>query len=226
MAVHAAIDGSWALFHAGVVVHAAGRVPDIGSLDLAAAGVDTEHGRLKLNEFLESTSNPAVYAAGDAVAKGPPLTPVAGHDGRVASENMLQGNRRTPNYFGVPSVAFTVPPTAAVGLTEEKTRAQGLKFRVRADKASGWYTARQAAEPTYGFEVLVEEGTERILGAHLVGPHADEVINVFPLAVRNGMRSTDLRDAVFAYPTGASDIGYMLCRAVRAIRYAGISGRC
>jgi glutathione reductase (NADPH) len=62
----------------------------------------------------------------------------------------------------------------------------------------------------YGFKVLVEEGSDRILGAHLLGPQADEVINIFGLAIRNGLTAADLRDTIFAYPTGASDIGYML----------------
>ena len=58
--------------------------------------------------------------------------------------------------------------------------------------------------------MLVEEGTGRILGAHLVGPHADEVINLFAFAIRTGRTAKELQDAIFAYPTGASDIGYML----------------
>jgi glutathione reductase (NADPH) len=77
-------------------------------------------------------------------------------------------------------------------------------------KASDWYTARRVAETTYGFKVLVEEGTDRILGAHLIGPHVDEVINVFALAIRKGLTAEDLKTTMFAYPTGASDIGYML----------------
>jgi glutathione reductase (NADPH) len=123
---------------------------------------------------------------------------------------MLNGNQRQPNYRGVPSVAFSIPPIASAGLNENEAREQGLKFRVKKQKASDWYTARQAAEPVYGFKVLVEEGTNRVLGAHLVGPHADEVINVFGLAIRKQMTASDLKDAIFAYPTGASDIGYML----------------
>lgn len=208
--VHALEDGKAQSFTAGLVVHAAGRVPDLDALDLKAAGVETDKGRLNLNDYLQSVSNPAVYAAGDAAAKGPPLTPVSAHDGRVASANMLKGNHRKPDYLGVPSVAFTIPPIAAVGLTEEAARAQGLKFRARTQKASGWYTARRVAEPTYGFKVLIEEGTDRILGAHLVGPHADEVINVFAFAIRSGRTARDLQDTIFAYPSGASDIGYML----------------
>ena len=58
--------------------------------------------------------------------------------------------------------------------------------------------------------MLIEEGTDRILGAHLVGPHVDEVINVFALAIRLGGTAKELQDVIFAYPTGASDIGYML----------------
>ena len=208
--VHAAASGKPQSFPADLVVHAAGRVPDLDALDLKAAGVETEKGRLKLNDYLQSVSNPAVYAAGDAAGKGPPLTPVSAHDGRVASANMLKGNERKPNYLGVPSVAFTIPPIAAVGLTEEQARAQRLKFRTQSRKASDWYTARRVAEPTYGFKVLIEEGTDRILGAHLVGPHVDEVINVFALAVRLGRTAKELQDGIFAYPTGASDIGYML----------------
>ena len=209
-AVHATVEGKSESFSADLVVHAAGRVPALDSLDLHAAGVETDKGRLKLNDYLQSVSNPAIYAAGDAAANGPPLTPVSAHDGRVASANMLKGNQRKPNYLGVPSVAFTIPPIAAVGLTEEQARAQRLRFRTKSRKASDWYTARRVAEPTYGFKVLIEEDTDRILGAHLVGPHVDEVINVFALAIRLGRTAKELRDAIFAYPTGASDIGYML----------------
>ena len=81
---------------------------------------------------------------------------------------------------------------------------------MKSQKASDWFTARQAAEPVYGFKVLVEETSDRVLGAHLVGPHADEVINVFAFAIRYGHTAQDLKDTMFAYPTGASDIGYMV----------------
>ena len=195
---------------ADLVVHAAGRAPDLAELDLAAAGVAIENGRLILNEFLQSVSNPAVYAAGDAAAKGPPLTPVSSHDGKVVAGNLLEGNRHRPDYRGVPSVAFTLPPIAAVGLGEAEARAAGLKFRVNREKVEDWYTARRVAETVYGFKTLVEEGTGRILGAHLVGPHADEVINVLGLAIRHGLTADDIKQTMFAYPTAASDIGYML----------------
>jgi len=208
--VSLASGGVTSSLEADLVVHAAGRVPDLEALDLDAGTVQYESHRLKLNEFLQSSSNPAVYAAGDAATSGPPLTPVASHDAKVVATNMIEGNRERPNYRGVPSVVFTIPPLARVGLLEEEARRQNLRFRVRHEKTSGWYTARRVAEDCAGFKVLVEEGTERILGAHLVGPHAEEVINLFGLAMRTGLTANQLKAAIFAYPTAASDIGYML----------------
>jgi glutathione reductase (NADPH) len=110
-------------------------MPDLESLDLNAAEVETDEGRIRLNACLQSLSNAAVYAAGDAASKGPPLTPVAAHDANVAVANMLQGNEKEPNYSGVPRVVFSIPPLAAVGLTEEEARQQRFRLRVHAKKA-------------------------------------------------------------------------------------------
>jgi glutathione reductase (NADPH) len=208
--VRASSEGKSIAVETDLVVHAAGRAPALDALDLRAAAVSVKSGRLELNEYLQSVSNPAVYASGDAAQMGPPLTPVSSHDAKIAAANMLEGNKLKPNYAGVPSVAFSVPPIAAVGLSEAEVRRQGLRFRVKSQKASDWYTARRVAETTYGFKVLVQEGTDRILGAHLVGPHVDEVINVFALAIGKGLTAEDLKTTIFAYPTGASDIGYMV----------------
>lgn len=195
---------------ADLVVHAAGRAPNLSALDLEAGGVAVHQGRLSLTEGLQSTSNPRVYAAGDAAGCGPPLTPVSSHDAKIAIANMLNDAGIRPNYLGVPSVAFTVPPIAAVGLNEADARAGGRDFRVNAASVPEWFTARRLNEPTYGYKVLIEVGTDLVLGAHVVGPAADEVINLFGLAIRQGITAEALRGTLFAYPTAASDIGYML----------------
>ena len=208
--VFSSSDGQQSMVEADLVVHAAGRAPAFDELDCAAAGIDTEKGLLKLNEFLQSVSNPSVYAAGDAAHVGPPLTPVSAHDAKVVASNLLHGNKQSPNYLGVPSVAFTIPPIAAVGLTEEKARKKGIKFRIHSEEASTWFTARQQAAAVYGYKVLIDEQTDRIVGAHLVGPHVEGVINVFALAIRHGLTATNLKTTMFAYPTGASDISSML----------------
>ena len=193
-----------------LVVHAAGRGPDLDALDLAAGQVTVRDGRMQLNDHLQSVSNPRVYAAGDAAGVGPPLTPVSSHDARVVAANLLDGTSRKPDYRRVPSVAFTVPPIAAVGLSEAEARRRGLVFRINAASTPDWFTARRLAERVYGHKVLIEEHSDLVLGAHLVGPGADEVINLFGLAIRHGLTAADLRSTMFAYPTGASDLGYML----------------
>jgi glutathione reductase (NADPH) len=85
-----------------------------------------------------------------------------------------------------------------------------LKFRTNWADTSGWFNTRRVGETASGYKTLIEENTGRILGAHLLGPHADEVINVFAVAVRLGIRANDLKDVIFAYPTNGSDIRYML----------------
>jgi len=208
--VHVQTPQGEAIVPADLVVHAAGRVPDVAELDLSAANVAVTGGKLQLNNFLQSVSNPIVYAAGDAAAKGPPLTPVSSHVAKIAAGNILEGNRHQPDYRGVPSVAFTLPPVAAVGLSDSAARAQTSKLRIKSAKVPQWYTARRVADPVYGYKTLVDEDSGRILGAHLVGPHAEEVINLFALAIRHDLSVDDLKSTVFAYPTAASDIGYML----------------
>ena len=212
----ASSKGSPITVTADIVVHAAGRVPELASLNLAAGDVAVERGRLKLTPGLQSVSNPRVYAAGDAAASGPPLTPVSSHDAKVATTNMLDGSDARPDYHGVPSVAFTVPPIAAVGLSEANARARELRFKVNAASVPRWFTARRLNEPIYGYKVLIEEDTGMILGAHLVGPNADETINLFALAIRNGLTAQSLIDTMFAYPTAASDVGSMLASAGNA----------
>jgi len=198
-------------FEADMVVHAAGRVPEIDDLDLEAGGVARTPAGVSVNAYLQSVSNPAVYAAGDAVDSGGfPLTPVAGMQGAIVASNLLKGNHGTPNYAGIPSVVFTTPPLARVGLTEEAAHAEGLRVATKREDTSDWYTSRRVGLRHTGFKTLVEEGSGRILGAHLLGAHAEEVINLFGLAIRAGIRASDLKHTVFAYPTSASDLSSML----------------
>src|SRR5439155_11707289 len=170
---------------ADLVVHAAGRVPEIDKLDLEAGGVAWDKEGVSVNEYLQSVSNEAVYAAGDAVASGGfPLTPVAGMQGDIVARNLLEGNRHTPNYTGIPSVVFTTPPLARVGLGEAAARAQSLRFKTHREDTSGWYSSRRVALPHTGSKVLVEADTECLLGAHLLGLHAEAVRDLFGLARR------------------------------------------
>ena len=193
-----------------LAIHSGGRAPALEALDLDAAGIAHDQGRLTLDATFRSTSNPAVYAAGDAAGGPLPLTPVAALEAHAVVDNLLGKQDATVDYTGIPSVVFTLPSLARVGLLEAEARTQGLAFRVKHDSVPGWYTARRVNEPCYGYKVLVEEDSERILGAHLIGPDAAEVINLFGFAMRSGLTADAIRHATFTYPTAASDIESML----------------
>jgi len=209
--VTASAENSRKTFEADMVVHSAGRSPDIDDMNLEKAGI--EHGKkgILVNEYLQSVSNPLTYAAGDSADSGGlPLTPVATMEGHVVASNLLKGNHRQPNHLGVPTVVFTLPTLSSVGLREVDATKQGLKFKVKHEDTSGWYSSRRIGLKYSAYKTLVEEKSGRILGAHLLGAHAEEVINIFALAIRTGIRAEDLKTMIYAYPTSASDISYMV----------------
>jgi glutathione reductase (NADPH) len=209
--VRALAEGSEQTFEADLVVHGAGREPDIDDLGLNQGDVARSGKGVLVNEYLQSISNPAVYAAGDAVAtEGLPLTPVASQEGHVVAANILKGNQRSPDYKGTPTVVFTIPPLASVGLQEEAARERGFKFTVKHENTSSWYSSRRVNLRHSGYKVLVEKDSGKILGAHLLGLHAEEVINLFALAIRTGLKADDLRRVPYGYPSSSSDVSYMV----------------
>ena len=137
-------------------------------------------------------------------------TPVAGYEGQVVAENMLHGNHRKAKIEGVPTVAFTTTPIASVGILEDEARSRNLRFRTQIKETEKWFTSRRIGERRSGFKVLIEEETDRVLGAHLFGHNAEEIINLFAVAIRSGLRASDLKKTIFAYPTHAANVQYML----------------
>ena len=209
--VTAATDSKPETFGADMVVHAAGRTPELADLDLPAAGIDFDRRGVTVNEYLQSVSNAAVYAAGDAANSGGlPETPQAQYEGSLVARNLLNENKHRANYSGMGSVVYSIPPLAAVGLTEDEAQRQGLSFHVNQADTSSWYSARRVAEPASMYKVLVEKGTGRVLGAHLLGPEADEFANVFALAIRADVHADVLKETLFLYPTQASNVRWML----------------
>lgn len=193
-----------------LAIHSGGRKPALQALDLDAAGIAHDKGRLTLDPRFHSTTNPSVYAAGDAAGGPLPLTPVAALEAHAVIDNLLHDRYATVDYTGIPSAVFTLPVLARVGLLEAEAEARGLRYKVSHASVPGWFTARRVNEPCYGYKVLVEEGSGKILGAHLIGPDAAEVINLFGFAMRSGLGADAIRHATFAYPTAASDIESML----------------
>ena len=193
-----------------LVVHGTGRVPNIDRLNLEAAGVEYSRRGIKVSDAMRTT-NPAIFAAGDCAASGPKLTPVSAFEGRVAGKNLLAGeDERTVDYPPIPSVVFTLPMVATVGLSEAVAREQGLKFDTHFEKTGDWYSSLRVGAKHTGFKVLVEVGSGQILGAHLIGPGSEEQINLFAMAMGAGQTANQIKAMIFAYPSYASDIGSMV----------------
>ena len=194
------------------VVHAAGRVPNIDTLNLAAIGVETGKQGIIVNEFMRSISNKNVFAVGDCASTGAPnLTPVSANEARIAAKNLLaEKDIRPIKYPPIPSVVFTLPPVARVGLTEKEATEKNLKFDVKFRKTANWYSSMRVGEKFSGFKMLIEKDSGKILGAHLIGPGAEEQINIIAMAMGTGMTANQLKGVIFAYPSYASDLGSMV----------------
>ena len=194
-----------------LVVHGAGRIPNIDGLDIDKGNVDHGKHGILVNEYLQSVSNPRVYAAGDAAAtQGKPLTPVGGFESRIVAANLLDGNHRKAEYPAQPTVVYTIPALASVGLTQKQAEDQGLRFEVHTNRMDSWYSYRRINESHAAYKTITEKETGKIIGAHILGTKAEEIINLFTIAINNGLTSDDLKNMIYSYPTHSSDIPYML----------------
>jgi glutathione reductase (NADPH) len=195
---------------ADLVVNCAGRVPDLDDLDLQAGGVNRSPQGVAVNEFLQSVGNPRVYAIGDACDAGPKLATVADMEAATAAENILNGNSQITDFQGVPSVVFTQPPLAQVGMTEDEAGSSGIRFRINRGSMNAWPSSRRIGQGHSFYKVILEEESGGILGAHLFGHNAGEAINIFAMAMKFGLSNQDLKKMLWAYPTNVSDLKYMI----------------
>jgi glutathione reductase (NADPH) len=203
--------GEESVLECDLVVHAAGRVPNLKDLSLDVAGVMYSDAGISVNEYLQSRTNARVYAAGDSAdGGGLPLTPVASSEGDLIARNLVDGNRYTMDFSGLASIVYTVPALGMTGLTESQARSRGLRFTVHEGDSTEWYSSRRVRARRAAYRILVEDQTNHVLGAHMLGPHTEELVNAFSLAIRERIPASKLSNALFAYPTASSDIQYMV----------------
>ena len=198
--VHASVMGSKKKFRADQILMALGRKPNTAGMGLENMDVELdEQGAIVVDEYLQS-SNPMIFAAGD-VTQLPEFVYVAATGASKAAQNAISETKKPPDLSVVPSVIFTEPQIAAVGMTEAEAKRQG--FEVRVTSLDLEHVARAKAERnTKGFIRLVaDEKTNRILGAHILAPSAGEVIQSATLAVKFGLTIEDLTDTLFPYLT-------------------------
>ena len=206
-------DGS--TVEADTLLVAAGRRPNSDRLNLDAAGVDTrDDGRIVVDEFCRTTAD-GIFALGD-VSAPIPLKHVANREAEVVSHNLLHPERmRAVDHDLVPSAVFADPQMASVGLTESRCRDTHPDYLVGrtpyGDVAYGW----AMRDDTGLCKVLVDRDTHRILGAHIMGPQAASLIQIFVVAMQFGIRADDLAHQPYWIHPALTEVVENTLRGVR-----------
>ncbi len=179
---------------------ATGRTPNTDDLGLDLAGVDMdERGHVRVDDDLR-TNVEGVYALGD-VKGGPAFTHVAYDDFRIVRDALLHGQRRSWHNRLVPYTVFTDPQLARVGLDEMQARGQGLRVRVYTLPMSKVARAIETGETRGLMRAVVDDRTDRILGATVLGTEGGETVSVLQVAMQGNLTAGHLREGVFSHPT-------------------------
>jgi glutathione reductase (NADPH) len=188
------------------VVWAIGRVPMTENLGLEAAGVATVDGFV-ITDHLQDTKVAGVHAIGDVTGRAP-LTPVAIAAGRRLADRLFGGKAdRYLDYRLIPTVIFSHPPIGTVGLTEEEARAQYPdEVRVYTSAFTPMYYALTEHKRRAEMKLVCAGPDERIVGLHVIGQGADEMLQGFGVAVKMGARKRDFDDTVAIHPTAAEEL--------------------
>jgi pyruvate/2-oxoglutarate dehydrogenase complex dihydrolipoamide dehydrogenase (E3) component len=211
-------DGRRRTLEADSILVATGRTPVTGDLALDAAGVrTTSDGFVQVDEYLR-TSQPHIYAAGDSNG-GPQHTYIALDDGRIILDQISgEGRRSTADRAAVPRTIFMTPPLATVGLTEREALSRGYRLRIGIQRIADIIAMPRAyaVEETRGLiKVVIDADTDEILGAAVLSIDAQELINTVALAMRHGIKASQLRDANYSHPSSTEAFNDVLGVGVR-----------
>ena len=214
-AVEKAADGSLTLnFKNGqqlteidALIWAIGRKPNTADLNLSAAGVEVdERGFIPSDEF-ENTNVPGIYALGDVTGKAP-LTPVAIAAARRLSDRLFNNQSdRKLDYENIPTVMFSHPPIGTVGLSEEQARKQhGDAVKVYQTRFTAMAHAFTTHQPSTSMKLVCIGAQEKVIGVHIIGQGADEMLQGFAVAVKMGATKADFDNTVAIHPTSAEEL--------------------
>ncbi|MBX9910463.1 MAG: dihydrolipoyl dehydrogenase [Beijerinckiaceae bacterium] len=196
--VEPAAGGEGKTLTADIVLVAIGRRPNTEGLELEQAGVTTERGRVVIDDHFR-TNVAGIYAIGDVVP-GPMLAHKAEDEG-VAVAEIISGKHGHVNYDVIPGIIYTAPEVAAIGRTEEELKAAGVAYKIGKFPFTANGRAR-AIRHTDGFvKVLADAATDRVLGCHIIGPHAGDLIAEVAVLMEFGGSSEDLARTCHAHPT-------------------------
>ena len=193
-----------------LVFNSTGRVPSTKKLQLAKANISENKNGIEVNEYMQSISNKNVYACGDVSDFSLKLTPLSGLEGYVAANNILKEKSKKLLPPIVPSVVFTLPQMATVGLSEKEAKSLYKNVIVNYNEIPFYYNAKMQNEDIYAYKIIINKETQTVVGAHLIGPKAGETINLFALAIKNEIKIINLKRTIFTYPSLINDIRKMV----------------
>lgn len=205
--LHFTTDTGQTLAGFNSLIWAVGRAPNSAELNLAATDVRIDpQGHIVTDEY-QNTNVPGIYAVGDVTGRKP-LTPVAIAAGRRLADRLFGGQpERKLSYENIPSVVFSHPPIGTVGLTEDEARGiHGDAVKVYQSRYTPMYHALTRRKPKTAMKLVTVGAQEKVVGCHLIGMGADEILQGFAVAVRMGATKKDLDDTVAIHPTSAEEL--------------------
>jgi len=181
-----------------------GRSVNSKNIGLENIGVNTgKRGEIIIDSKMQ-TNVEGVYAIGD-VTGGIMLAHLASKQGLIAAENATGGNASI-SYDVVPAAIFTSPEIASVGLREHQVKEKGIKYKVGRFQFRALGKAHAMGEIAGMFKIISEESTDKILGAHIIGPHASDLIHEIAVAMENGLTVKEIAHTIHAHPTLAEGV--------------------
>ena len=190
---------------ADVVLFATGRKPNVDGLGLDSAGVELDDkGAIKVDDY-SRTSCESIYAVGD-VTDRLQLTPVAIREGHTFADTVFGGNPRTVDYDCVPSAVFSHPPLAGVGMTEAQAKNKLGTVKVYTSDFRPMKYVLAGREERALYKMIVDATTERVVGLHMIGPDAPEILQAAAIAVKAGLTKQDFDDTVALHPSMAEEL--------------------
>ena len=196
--IHATLSSGQSVVAEKMLISVGRRMNSRG-LGLESVGVKTgSRGEILVDEHME-TSIPGVYAIGDVTGKSM-LAHVASAQGKVAASNAM-GTTQSINYDVIPAGIFTLPEIGRVGLTEQQANERGLNISVGRFRYGGLGKAQAVGETAGQFKIIADEQSKKIVGVHIIGAHAADLIHEGALAMQGGLTVTDMADMIHAHPT-------------------------
>jgi pyruvate/2-oxoglutarate dehydrogenase complex dihydrolipoamide dehydrogenase (E3) component len=207
--------GETQTFRGSHLLAATGRVPNTEDLDLEKAGVAVDsRGYIKVNSRLE-TNVPGIWALGD-VNGGPAFTHISYHDYQIVYANLIEGKNLTTENRYLPYSLFTDPQLGRVGMTEKEARASGRKLKIGTFPMSSVARAIERGETAGFMKIIVDAGTDQILGASILGIEGGETVQILGAMILAGAPYTVLKGAVYIHPTLAEGL-FGLLEAVKPV---------